>query len=148
MIVGLGKQFWLASSRCAIRTGDRERFALFRHTPTLFGGLTIQHICTSILWIIPLAGILDNIVIHHEGNNQTYDVRHVQRQHMFGDGWWDIGYHFIVGPAGTIYEGRDIGVRGSHAKGANTGKIGVLFLGDFEPGLVHNQQSCFALCSN
>lgn len=84
---------------------------------------------------IALESILDTIVIDHEGNNQTYDPRHVQREHMFGNGWWDIGYHFIIGPAGTIYEGRNIGVRGSHVKGANTGKLGVLFLGDFEPGL-------------
>jgi hypothetical protein len=87
-----------------------------------------------------LADILHTIVIHHEGNNQSYDVQAVQRLHMWGRGWWDIGYHFIIGPPGTIYEGRDIRVRGSHVDLKNTGRIGVLLLGDFEPGPV------FSIC--
>nr|WP_238530427.1 peptidoglycan recognition family protein [Oscillochloris trichoides] len=81
-----------------------------------------------------LDDILDTIVIHHEGNDQTYNVREVQRKHMLGNGWTDIGYHYAIDPKGVIYEGRDIGVRGSHVEGQNTGKIGVLLLGDFQPG--------------
>jgi len=50
-------------------------------------------------------------------------------------GYTDIGYHFVIGPDGTIYEGRDIRVRGAHVELKNTGKVGVLLLGDFEPGL-------------
>lgn len=83
-----------------------------------------------------LADKLDTIVIHHEGNFQTYDVADVQMSHMWGKGYADIGYHFIVGPDGTVYEGRDIAVRGAHVDAGNTGRIGVLLLGDFEPGLV------------
>jgi hypothetical protein len=83
---------------------------------------------------VPLQDVLDTIVIHHEGNNQGYNVQSVQRYHMFSRGYWDIGYHFIIGPAGTIYEGRDIRVRGAHVDSQNSGKVGVLFLGDFEPG--------------
>ncbi len=80
-----------------------------------------------------LPDILTTIVIHHEGNGQSYDVRTVQREHL-RRGWTDIGYHFVVGPTGTIYEGRDIGVRGAHVESANSGKIGVLLPGDFQPG--------------
>lgn len=80
----------------------------------------------------PLPEILDTVVIHHEGNSQTHDPRRVQDKHMDGNGWADIGYHYIIGADGTIYQGRDINVRGSHVDGQNTGKIGILFLGDFE----------------
>ena len=52
---------------------------------------------------------------------------------MWERGWTDIGYHFVIDPAGTIYEGRDIRVRGAHVEGANTGKVGLLLLGDFQP---------------
>jgi hypothetical protein len=79
-----------------------------------------------------LTETLDTIIIHHEGDDETYDVLGVQRKEM-DSGFYDIGYHFIVGPDGTIYEGRDIGVRGNHAY-PNSGRIGILWLGDFNPG--------------
>jgi hypothetical protein len=83
----------------------------------------------------PLAEILKTIVIHHEGDNQTYDIRQVQLEHMIMEGWTDIGYHYAIGLDGRIFEGRDINVRGSHVNEANTGRIGILFLGDFHPGI-------------
>ena len=81
-----------------------------------------------------LADILDTIVIHHEGNLQFYSVHMVQLSHMVREGYADIGYHFVIGTFGTVYEGRRIDVRGVHVAGQNTGKVGVLLLGDFEPG--------------
>jgi RHS repeat-associated protein len=83
---------------------------------------------------VSLDGILHTIVIHHEGNWQTYDVLQVQYDQMQG-GYYDIAYHFVIGQDGTIYQGRDISVRGAHVESANTGRIGILWLGDFEPGL-------------
>jgi len=78
---------------------------------------------------------LGGVVIHHEGNTQTYDPKAVQQEHMSGkDHMVDVGYHFMVHPDGTIYEGRDIGARGFHVAGANTGMIGILWFGDFHPG--------------
>jgi RHS repeat-associated protein len=91
-----------------------------------------------------LADILDTIVIHHEGNLQLYDVRAVQIQHMFGEGLADMGYHYVLDRRGVIYQGRDISVRGHHVFRGNTGRIGVLLLGDFEPGFEH-QGSSFPL---
>jgi RHS repeat-associated protein len=82
-----------------------------------------------------LPDYLDTIVLHHEGDIATHSVLQVQTNQM-NDGYYDIAYHFIIGADGTIYEGRDIGVRGSHvsADAKNTGKIGILWLGDFSPG--------------
>ncbi len=60
-----------------------------------------------------------------------------KREHMFGNGWSDIGYHFVINSSGVIYEGRGVKARGSHVNLGNTGKVGVLLIGDFEPGDVY-----------
>jgi len=84
----------------------------------------------------PYEGNLDDIyyriTLHHEGDDETHNVLLVQEGKM-NEGFYDIGYHFIIGRDGTIYQGRDIGVRGNHAY-PNTGNLGILWLGDFNPG--------------
>src|SRR5262249_41001257 len=45
----------------------------------------------------------------------------------------DVGYHFMVHPGGTIYEGRKLYFKGEHVAKANTGKLGILVMGNFEP---------------
>jgi hypothetical protein len=79
-----------------------------------------------------LADIYTDIVIHHEGDDATYNVRVLQERDM-ADGMYDIAYHYAIGPDGSIYEGRDLGARGLHTL-PNTGKIGIVLLGDFSPG--------------
>jgi len=81
-----------------------------------------------------LEDTLDTIVIHHEGDEESMSVKDLQRIEM-ERGFYDLPYHFIVGQDGTIYEGRLIAVRGAHVPGFNTGKIGILWVGDFSPGL-------------
>jgi hypothetical protein len=44
----------------------------------------------------------------------------------------DVGYHYMIAPGGVIYEGREIIFKGSHVSGANSRKIGVLVMGDFD----------------
>jgi RHS repeat-associated protein len=80
-----------------------------------------------------LSDIYDTIVIHHAGNQNNATIQSIQNEHM-EKGDVDIDYHYVIAKDGTIYEGRDIGARGAHVEGANTGKIGVLVIGDFEPG--------------
>ena len=83
---------------------------------------------------VPLAAILFRITVHHEGNNQTNDIKQVQYGHMRRRGYYDIAYHFAIDQDGNIFEGRDISVRGANVLGANTGNIGLLLFGDFQPG--------------
>ncbi len=80
-----------------------------------------------------LADIYDTIVVHHSGNTNDQSVQSVQNGHNI-KGDVDIDYHYVIAKNGAIYEGRDIGVRGAHVKLGNTGKIGILIMGDFEPG--------------
>jgi N-acetyl-anhydromuramyl-L-alanine amidase AmpD len=46
----------------------------------------------------------------------------------------DIAYHFIVDPAGRVWEGRSLRLIGAHAgnQEMNSGNIGILVLGTFD----------------
>ena len=89
-----------------------------------------------------LDSILDTVVIHHSGDavvgslvsDAPPTVKDVQVQHMFVEAYADIAYHYAIDAEGNVFEGRPIDVRGHHVAGANTGKIGIVLLGDFEPG--------------
>jgi hypothetical protein len=60
-------------------------------------------------------------------------LRRIQKMHMEEQGWGDIGYHFLIDPAGRLYQGRDIAFQGAHAGGtANVGNIGICLFGNFE----------------
>ena len=74
------------------------------------------------------------MAIHHTvtgSSNPERQVRGIQRYHMDSRGWCDVGYHFLVGIDGTIYEGRPLELRGAHVGGQNTGNIGISFVGCF-----------------
>ncbi len=81
-------------------------------------------------------------VVHHTAGRNAYSrseaaaiVKGIQLFHVQGNGWNDIGYNFLVDRFGTIYEGRFGGVVrnviGAHAKGFNTGSVGVALLGTY-----------------
>ena len=81
-------------------------------------------------------------VVHHTAGSNGYTqaqapavVRGIYSYHARTLGWSDIGYNFLVDRYGTIYEGRAGGVHrpviGAHARGFNTGSIGVSIMGDF-----------------
>lgn len=73
----------------------------------------------------------NTIVIHHSGNAKHFPtIKDVQNEHMDDMDKADIGYHFAVDKDGKIYEGRSINIKGAHVDQANTGKIGIVLLGD------------------
>ena len=74
----------------------------------------------------------DTVVIHHSGRSGETDPHVIQNKHMNKNGWDDVGYHLMVGPGGQVYEGRRLIYKGSHTENANTGKIGILVMGNFE----------------
>lgn len=57
-------------------------------------------------------------------------VRSVQRIHMDGNGWSDIGYSYLVAPSGRVYEGRGRNVRGAHSPTKNH-EPSVALIGDY-----------------
>ncbi|HEX2045447.1 MAG TPA: N-acetylmuramoyl-L-alanine amidase [Gaiellaceae bacterium] len=81
-------------------------------------------------------------VVHHTAGTNSYTkaqsagiVRGIQRYHVVANGLDDIGYNFLVDRYGQIFEGRaggtDRNVIGAHAKGFNTGSVGVAVLGTY-----------------
>jgi len=72
------------------------------------------------------------IAIHHSGDRGRKDPVAIEKLHIQKHHWDDVGYHYLIHPDGTIYEGREIVYKGCHIKQQNTGKIGILMLGDYD----------------
>jgi hypothetical protein len=81
-------------------------------------------------------------IVHHTAGPNTYSpseaaaiMRGIEIYHVKSNGWNDIGYNFLVDRFGTVYEGRyggiDRNVIGAHARGFNTGSVGVAVIGTF-----------------
>lgn len=77
-------------------------------------------------------------VIHHTATGAcstpaacSTAVLNIQRFHMQTNGWADIGYNFLVGGDGQVYEGRGWGRQGAHAPGYNNQAMGIAFIGLF-----------------
>uniref|UniRef100_A0A8D1H2C6 Peptidoglycan recognition protein 3 n=1 Tax=Sus scrofa TaxID=9823 RepID=A0A8D1H2C6_PIG len=77
------------------------------------------------------------IIIHTAGStcNISMDcqirVRDIQSYHMDTRNFCDIGYHFLVGQDGGVYEGVGWHTQGSHTYGYNDIGLGVAFIGNF-----------------
>lgn len=70
--------------------------------------------------------------IHHTvtgSSDPARQMRGIQSFHMNTRGWCDVGYHFLVGNDGKIYEGRPLHLLGAHVGSNNSGNIGVSFIG-------------------
>ncbi|WP_461080036.1 FG-GAP-like repeat-containing protein [Streptomyces deserti] len=83
-------------------------------------------------------------VIHHTGidSDNTLScaesrarMRSIQQAH-FSQGYFDLGYNFVVDKCGQIFEGRsggmDLPVIGAHDAGFNTDTVGISYIGNFE----------------
>jgi hypothetical protein len=77
----------------------------------------------------------DTVVLHHSGNSGRKDPKEIQLFHMKEKGYDDLAYQYVILPDGKIAEGRYLAHKGAANAAVNTGKIGVLVAGDFEPGL-------------
>lgn len=51
---------------------------------------------------------------------------------MNGNGWSDIGYHFVVLLDGTVEEGRPLHRQGAHVSGHNKTTIGICYIGGMD----------------
>jgi len=95
----------------------------------------------------PMARI-SKITLHHTaevaGMGTRTDaelVKGIQAFHRNTRGWADIGYHWIIGLDGNVYEGRALDVQGAHAGGGNNVEnLGISVIGDFTSSLPNARQ--------
>ena len=80
---------------------------------------------------------IDTTIIHctatrpnfWQGKSAQQKTDEVRRWHVEDRGWSDIGYHYLIDRDGTLVEGRPLERTGAHAKGHNTGSVGISLFG-------------------
>ena len=71
------------------------------------------------------------IIIHCSATKegQDIDAKEIKKWHVEGNGWSDIGYHYVIKLDGTVEEGRPIERSGAHTLNHNHDSIGVCYIG-------------------
>lgn len=74
---------------------------------------------------------IDTIIIHCSFTPRFMDigVGEIRDWHVNGNGWNDIGYHYVIRRDGSIETGRPMAEIGAHAKGHNDSSIGICMVG-------------------
>ncbi|XP_053975324.1 peptidoglycan-recognition protein SA-like [Hylaeus volcanicus] len=86
------------------------------------------------------------VVIHHTATPEcdtkatcSARVQAIASYHMDDLGWTDIGYSFLIGGDGNIYEGAGWNQEGAHTYGYNKRSIGIAFIGNFHEKLASDK---------
>lgn len=74
---------------------------------------------------------LNRIILHCTATPSWREVSvdEIRRWHVEGNGWSDIGYHYVILLDGTVARGRPLDVAGAHVKGHNKDSVGVVYVG-------------------
>ena len=81
-----------------------------------------------------MARKIDKIIIHCAATPEGRDVKTetIKSWHVKGNGWSDIGYHYVIELDGSVKPGRPLHRSGAHTKGENAGSIGVCYVGGID----------------
>jgi len=74
---------------------------------------------------------LKRIILHCTATPEGahFDIATIRRWHVQGNGWKDIGYHYVIYLDGSVHEGRPIEQIGAHTSGHNADSIGIAYVG-------------------
>ena len=77
---------------------------------------------------------IDKIIIHCAATKEGHDIKTetIKSWHVKGNGWSDIGYHFVIELDGSVKAGRPLHRSGAHTKGHNATSIGVCYVGGID----------------
>ncbi len=84
-------------------------------------------------------GSITRMTVHHDGMNAFTStdrssaaerIENIRSAHV-GQGWADIGYHYIIDPAGRVWEGRPTSLQGAHVRDNNPGNLGIMVMGNY-----------------
>tara|TARA_R110002074_G_scaffold387792_2_gene570105 strand:+ start:715 stop:1182 length:468 start_codon:yes stop_codon:yes gene_type:complete len=77
---------------------------------------------------------IEKLIVHcsatREGKHITIET--IKDWHVNGNGWSDIGYHYVIHLDGAIKKGREDNVHGAHCKGQNSRSLGICYIGGVE----------------
>ena len=75
--------------------------------------------------------IVEQLVIHCSDTPAGRDIsaEDIRRWHVDGNGWRDIGYHYVIRLDGTLEKGRLDNEHGAHARGHNHNSLGICMVG-------------------
>lgn len=78
---------------------------------------------------------INKIILHCAATpeGKDYTVSQIRAWHTTpkpkGNGWNDIGYHFVIYRDGSVHPGRPVEQQGAHCTGYNANSIGVCYIG-------------------
>lgn len=78
---------------------------------------------------------IKKVIIHCTDSDDSLDIgaREIREWHVNGNGWSDIGYHWVVRRSGRVEAGRDEAKTGAHVYGENSDSIGIVWVGRKKP---------------
>lgn len=84
---------------------------------------------------------VSRITIHHDGMTAFSStsqsaamsrLESIRNSHVNTRGWADIGYHFVIDPAGRVWEARPVALQGAHVADNNEHNLGVMVMGNYD----------------
>lgn len=78
---------------------------------------------------------ITEIILHCAATpeGKDYTVEQIRAWHTTpkpkGNGWQDIGYHYVIYRDGSVHPGRPVEQQGAHCTGHNARSIGVCYIG-------------------
>jgi N-acetylmuramoyl-L-alanine amidase len=76
----------------------------------------------------------DFIIVHCSATSPSMDIgkEEITDWHVNGNGWLNLGYHYVIRRCGIIEVGRPLDVVGSHVYGYNSRSVSVCLVGGVE----------------
>lgn len=99
-------------------------------------------------WILKPSAGFDRITVHHTATdfdksaapeNVMAAIEAICSEHKIR-GYGDIGYHFVIDPAGMVWEARSLAYEGAHVAGQNDLNLGIVLLGNYEVQVLSDRQ--------
>lgn len=95
---------------------------------------------------------INEIIIHCSATppNMDIGVDNIREWHVKGNGWKDVGYHYVIRRSGFIEMGRSVVQVGAHCLGSNASSIGICLVGGVsfngkpQDNFTHEQYSALA----
>ena len=75
------------------------------------------------------------LVVHHSGASPSFGPEAIAAQHVEGNGWPGIAYHYVIDPAGRVFQTQDLTVLTHHAAQFNPVAAGIALAGDLSTAL-------------